>query len=488
MPRLLALILAALLVAIPAAPLRAQETNDAQVHAPAMVPAARGDLTRAAEWNSYTIDAAIDPTRRTLSGRMQVAYTNRQQVPLDRVYFYLYPNLREFRGRLDVSGVTVDGAAAQMALEGGRFLLRVSLPRPLDPGARATIGMSFTARAPVNASRSAYGAYNLEAGVFALASAYPILGIIRDGAWVTERPSARGDFVNSETALYEATLSAPADWTLVTSGVVADGRLDGGRQTARVVTGPQRELAITLVQLQSASAQVDGTRVTSYFRAEHARAGQVALQAAADALRAFNERFGRYPFAELDVVQIEARSFLGVEYPGLVMIDRRLYERSQWLEITVAHEVGHQWWYSTVGNDVQREAWLDEGLTSYAQVIYQEEVHGAAAAEGELQDFRDRYEALREAGRDGVVSRPVTAFRGNYVGLVYAKGALFFQALREEIGEEAFDRFLKGYYDTHRYGRVSGAELMGAAEYACGCELDALYRDWITTGARVAIP
>ncbi|HWQ12180.1 MAG TPA: M1 family metallopeptidase [Roseiflexaceae bacterium] len=488
MPHILRLVLAALLAAMLPGAARAEAPLDTQAQAAALLPQFRGDLARAGEWNRYTLEAVLNPARRTLSGRLRLEYTNRDTAPHDRLYFQLYPNLRAFGGRLEVAAAAVDGARARFAYEGRRFLLRVDLPRSLEPGAGATVSLDFTTSAPANASRSHYGAFTLEGGVFALATAYPLLGIVRGGKWATALPDARGDFVNSETALYEATLTAPAGWTLVTSGVVVDGRLDGGRQVARVVSGPQREFAITLVRLQAASAEVDGTRINSYFRPEHAQGGQMALRAAVDALRAFNKRFGSYPLAELDVVEIEARTFLGVEYPGLVMIDRRLYERGSGLEITVAHEVGHQWWYSLVGNDVQAEAWLDEGLTSYAQVIYQEEVHGAAAAERELDGFRQRYLALRAARGDGPVARPAGAFRGNYVALVYAKGALFFQALREEVGELAFDRFLRGYYQTHRYNRVTGAELVGAAEATCGCELDALYRDWIITAAPVEVP
>ena len=53
--------------------------------------------------------------------------------------------------------------------------------------------------------------------------------------------------------------------------------------------------------------------------------------------------YGRYPLAELDVIEVAARTFLGVEYPGLVMIEQGLYEDGNGLAITVAHEVAHQW-------------------------------------------------------------------------------------------------------------------------------------------------
>jgi aminopeptidase N len=68
------------------------------------------------------------------------------------------------------------------------------------------------------------------------------------------------------------------------------------------------------------------------------------------------------------------------------------------------------------------------------------------------------------------------------------KAVLFFQAIRGQIGEEAFDRFLHAHYAQHRYGYISGQDLLADAEGACGCELDQLYEDWITTTNRVELP
>ena len=484
---------AATAVATPAAPAGANSPLldaplDPRAQAKALLPEFAADIDRAGEWNRYSISAAIDPQARTIVGRERIEYTNRDSVALDRLYFHLYPNLRAFAGSLGVSALTVDGQPREVAYERQRYLLRVDLPQPLAPGASSTVAFDFRTAAPQNASADFYGAFNEENGVLALASSYPIAAIVRSGAWDLGLSDPRGDFVNSETALYDVTLTAPADWSLATTGVLLDGRLDGGKQIARIVSGPQRDFAITATQLQSISANVDGTTINSYYRAEHAQSGKLALQAASDALRIFNARYGRYPLAELDVIEVAASNFLGVEYPGLIMIEQRLYADGNGLAITVAHEVAHQWWYSQVGNNVLTEAWLDEALASYSQIVYQEGVNGPDAAERELEGFRQRYRQALADGRDAPVEQPTTAFRGNYVALVYGKAVLFFQAMRKQIGEEAFDRFLHTHYAKHRYGYIGGADLLADAEGACSCDLDALYADWITKAVPVEIP
>jgi len=79
-------------------------------------------------------------------------------------------------------------------------------------------------------------------------------------------------------------------------------------------------------------------------------------------------------------------------------------------------------------------------------------------------------------------------FRGNYVALVYGKAVLFFQAMRKQIGEEAFDRFLHMHYSKHRYGYIAGPDLLADAEDACECDLHPLYTAWITKAVPVEVP
>ncbi len=60
--------------------------------------------------------------------------------------------------------------------------------------------------------------------------------------------------------------------------------------------------------------------------------------------------------------------------------------------------------------------------------------------------------------------------------------------MREQIGDEAFDRFLRERYARHRYAYIGGADLLADAEGACRCDLHPLYESWITQAAPVEMP
>ncbi len=460
--------------------------------AAAMLPAYAGDLGRAAEWDRYTLNVVLSPTDRRVRGTLRLQLTNRSQEPYTRLYFQLYPNHPDFGGRLDVIGATLDGQPVNSGTEQGDRLLWLALPRPLPPGASTSAELSFVARTPRNASGSSFGAFNQEAGLWSLAGFYPVLARNIAGIGWDRRPiSSRGDFAVTATALYDVTVEAPVAWDLVSTGVrIASEPLSDGLRRERFVSGPQREFYLGATStLDQVSTTVDGVRVVSHYQQGMASAGREALRVAAEALTSFNQRYGPYPLSEFEVVQGAMTTFLGMEYPGVVLIEQTLYrDAGRDLETTIAHEVSHQWWYSLVGNDAQGEAWLDEGLASYAQVIYYEQQGELEFARAELDAYRDSYRRLQAQGRDAPLATPPSALKGNYVSVVYDKGALFFHALRRQIGEAAFGRFLNGYFTASRYREIAGPDLLRAAETACSCELDQLYTAWVTTLTPVPLP
>ncbi len=473
---------------------------DVNAQAAALLPAFAADLEQAEDWDRYQINARLDPALLTVSGAMRLDMRNRAETPFSAIYFHLYPNHADFGGGMQVSNVYVNNEPAATTLEQNNVLLRLDLPQPLNPDEWATVTLNFQARTQRNASRDAYGAFNQEAGVWALANFYPVLSVYADSntpydftEWDRRPVSSRGDLAVTTTALYDVTLDAPPDWMLVTTGArydSDDSTAPEGLRRERFVSGPQRDFFVAALQgLDRASADVDGTLITAYYQPANAEAGQAGLATAAAAVRAYNERYGRYPLTELEIIQAALMDFLGVEYPGVVLIDQDLYQPgNRLLETTVAHEIAHQWWYNLVGNDYQGEPWIDEGLASYSQIVFYESLGNDQLAEAELQTFRNWYTGVREAGRDDTADQPVTAFQGNYVALVYAKSALFFQALRNQLGDEVFFRFLQEYYATHRYGEANSETLLAVGEDVCACNLQPIYNAWIGGVAPVNIP
>jgi hypothetical protein len=161
---------------------------DVQRQEAALLPSFADDLATAEQWDRYTVQARIDPEQRVLAGLLRLEYTNRAPEALERIYFYLFPNLPEFGGRLEVRRITVDGAPVQVRYESNRFLLRLNLPTSLPAGASATVMIDFSATAPLNASQT------LLRGVQTVSTGVPGAGFgAADGSTAGRRRLATGD-------------------------------------------------------------------------------------------------------------------------------------------------------------------------------------------------------------------------------------------------------------------------------------------------------
>ena len=135
-------------------------------------------------------------------------------------------------------------------------------------------------------------------------------------------------------------------------------------------------------------------------------------------------------------------------------------------ETTIAHEVAHQWWAIGVGSDSQRAPWLDESLTNYSAILYYEDRYGKAAAQ-KMSDLHlsTSYSMARMLGqKDAPANKRTSAYDGNvqYGAVVYGKGALFYAALRNEIGDAAFFAALRDYFQSHNGKLADAADLRAA--------------------------
>jgi len=430
----------------------------------------------------YHIDFEIADDLAHLKGRQRVRYTNQEATPLSEVYFRLFPNL--LGGLAEIQAVQVNGQDAIPTFELGNSAMRVPLSPALQPEGQVVIQIDFSVRVPTE-SEGHYGVFVFEDDVLALAHFYPMIAVYDDEGWNLEIPPDFGDVVYADSSFYLVRVTAPAALTIVASGVEVEREVAGEWQQVALAGGPMRDFyLVASTRYTILSDQVGETTVNSYVLPEFLNEAKITLGYAVESLQIFNERFGPYPFTEFDVASTPTLA-LGIEYPGIIAMALRLYDPAQrgdyplvYLESTVAHEVGHQWFYSVVGSDQLDEPWLDEALTQYATLLYFQDLYGASGAEGFRQSLRERWGRVDKA--DIPIGLPVRAYSGvEYGAIVYGRGPLFVETLAKTMGGETFGSFVRDYCEVHRWGIATTESLKQLAESHCDCDLTPLFVDWV---------
>jgi aminopeptidase N len=224
-------------------------------------------------------------------------------------------------------------------------------------------------------------------------------------------------------------------------------------------------------------AQADGRmlRLRTYFFAELAPLADDYLEDSRRYIELFSRIIGPYPFTEFSVVASPLPTGFGM--PTLTYIGATVLRLPFIRATSLGHEVLHNWWGNGVRVDYQSGNWA-EGLTTFmADYGFRERESAEAAREMRLAWLRDF--AAIPPGADV----PLVSFRsrthGAAAALGYGKAAMVFLMARDLIGEEAFGRAVRQFWERHRFETASWEDLRTAFEQASGRSLDDFFRQWL---------
>jgi hypothetical protein len=291
-----------------------------------------------------------------VNGTEAVRFTPDLATP--HLVFRLWPNgPREAHAGayLHILGQVTSGGRTLATSTPDPTTLVVTPPHPLTAGDSITVRLRWQLRVPV--SPRGLDRLSQSGPELRLASFYPILAWQPGVGWALDPPTTiLAESSTSPTADYEVSMPVPAGEQALATGREAAP----GRWSASAVR--DFAAAIDRFRLASGIAHAPGrVLVTAGVGPGVAVSPAAVVRGAIVYLEQYNRRFGPYPWPTFDIPITGDLGASGIEYPNLI------FEGPGYTRV-LAHEIGHQWFYSLVGNDQARDPWLDEGLATYAWV------------------------------------------------------------------------------------------------------------------------
>lgn len=409
----------------------------------------------ALERSKYFLDATIDYDARFVTVTQTIQYVNRTGSQLNALVLAVTPNLWD--GSFTLDSLAIDGEPlTTYTLDGQR--LDIALPSFLPNNETTEIQLQYSLALPFAEQEdpgiSRPRIYGYTSRQINLVNWYPFLVPNMDGEWILHDPWYYGEHLVYEAADYEVTVrfADPASAPVVAASGAPEQLADSTRYT---ITAARTFALAASREFQVSSLQVGDAAVSSYYFPFNEAAGQAALQASAEALQVFSQRYGPYPHKSLAIVMGDFND--GMEYSAFFYLSRDFYNLydgtpANYLTFVAVHETAHQWWFEQVASDQALQPWLDESLCTYSERIYYENTHP------DLVSWWWTYR-INFYKPEGFVDIPIYEGQGfrTYTNATYFQGAHFLEKLRQRIGDDVFFAFVQDYLNQSN-GKIVTAD------------------------------
>jgi aminopeptidase N len=182
-------------------------------------------------------------------------------------------------------------------------------------------------------------------------------------------------------------------------------------------------------------------------------------------IAAAEKLYGPYRWGQYDVLVLPPSfPFGGMENPRLTFATPTILAGDRSLVSLVAHELAHSWSGNLVTNATWNDFWLNEGFTVYFERRIMEEVFGREYSEMlALLGYQDLEATVAELpSRDTHLFLDLTGRDPDDAAtkLAYEKGYSLLRLIEETVGREAWDAFLRDYFDRHAFQSMTTAEFL----------------------------
>ena len=175
--------------------------------------------------------------------------------------------------------------------------------------------------------------------------------------------------------------------------------------------------------------------------------------------------YGPYRWGRYDLLVLPPSfPYGGMENPRLTFVTPSVITGDRKLVALIAHELAHSWSGNLVTNATWTDFWLNEGFTTYLTNRLAEAQYGKAFGDMErvlgYRDLLDAFEHADVADRSLIRETPAADPDEVFSSVPYERGALFLVWLEQRFGREAFDKFLRGWFDDHAFKSATTAQFL----------------------------
>ncbi|WP_103105414.1 stalk domain-containing protein [Brevibacillus reuszeri] len=400
---------------------------------------------------AYKIQAELHSSEAKISGKMTVEFDNPKTKDV-RLYVYDY-----IWNKMSVKSIRYK----ERALPFNREISVVKLDNPFGNELRGELTIEFENPVPRRGTR-----FGVKDDIWTLTTWYPMLAAQnQQGNWYD--PPQRIDFGDPfiyHYGDYDVSFVSPRGYQWVSSA---------GRGQIRELEGSKQEIhyhgkkLLNFALVGSPLYHIETITFPPNLTVDIASVDKGNIERikaiAESVFPTYTDWYGALPYPHVSIAETSTGTTYAMEYANLAIFKRDMYQRNL-IDHWLPHEIAHLWWYNSVATLEASHGWLDEGLVELSVYHYLQNRYGDQSASTLLSEYTRDNQRLREKYPAGKLDKPLQTFatEEEFHWTWYSKGALLFDNLRRQIGDDSYKRFLKRVQQNY-HGSVIGAEHLDQA-------------------------
>lgn len=494
---------------------------------------------------NYNIQVELDDTAHTLKAFESLTYHNNSNEALTYIYFHLWPNgyksnetelgkqILEGSGKglylnnpdqagyIDSLDFEVDGKKVSWEYDPEHIdICKVLLNEPLQPGDEITITTPFFVKLP-SSKMSRLGHIGQS---YHITQWYPKPAVYDHKGWHPYPYLDMGEFY-SEFGSFEVAITLPDNYYVGATGKLQNQDeveyMQDRVAATRAITSydqddknfPESSNSTKTLRYKDSNIHdfawfadkryniLQGevelphsgrtVKTWAYFPNHQAELWKESIQYINDAVYYYSLWYGDYPYDNCSAV-CGPFGDGGMEYPQITLIHKAA--TSMALELVIAHEVGHNWFYGILGSNERLHPWMDEGLNTFSEMRYMAakyptkdainmQIENERAARFMGMDgmpyasmHQAIYQLMASRNADASPSERSEGLKGlNYSAIAYSKTGLSFQHLMSYLGEDKMNECMREYYETWKFRHPYPEDLRVIFEKNTGEDLSWLF-------------
>jgi len=479
-----------------------------------------------AQWQqrvSYDIHADLNTEKHTLAATVDLNYWNNSPHTLDTLYLHL--NTEAFRfgfgyyareatemgdtrfakmpqeayGGITIYSVECNSNALTFNIT--ETILTIPLRQPVAGGDSLSIKINFSVRIPRELRE--FGCWP---GHYEMTHWYPMICVFDAEGWHLDPIYPLGG-AHREFGDYDVTIDLPAGYIVAGTGrqidlaenefrdslIISDkGPHRNERKKVRFLAENVSDFAWVCDSVFTVSEyNIDGMIIRVFCRQGNEKGFRNAGMYAQDVLARYRKWFGPYAYDNFSIVDGYYQH--GVIFPQMVILNSAEDPFSRFFEVSVAAEIGYQYFNACIGTNGTDESWFGKGLSTYAAIRYMEDKYGRdnSLIKTSLVPplslrylHRLHYYVIQTNQLERPVSTPTSSYDDNsvvYFNSTHSKPALFLFSLENFIDRKVFEGILQRYCQEHKFKHARSRDFVAMCEGVSNHELTSLFDSFLNT-------